>query len=357
MCIRDSVWTYRLLGVGLSALLTALLTSSGAMIGLCFALVKAGVFTEFHQVAVVVLGAHIGTCIVPIMAALPMRIGAWRVAIGHLLFNLANVALVGGLAWKWLPQATASRAAAAAISAAMLAAFPFAGEVSFWLVGRFDLLAALFALSRAVGVDALPSRLSTPHLLPHSSASLLPSTAAATRHSSRASRLSYLAAVAAPMLLALPLSQPAPWAPFGEVNTLRMSQNENSGRWLGTTSTADYVPVTVEMLPPRRLQMVDAIAQGLPPDRVNYEAMPDGAVGVTETVRPLRTRYHVTGPKQFRLRRYQFDFPGWQVIIDGEPADTELAAPEGTIVILVPQGEHVPVNRAQRRHLRLVQLL
>lgn len=96
--IHGDIWTYRLLGVGLSALLTALLTSSGAMIGLCFALVKAGVFTEFHQVAVVILGAHIGTCIVPIMAALPMRIGAWRAAIAHLLFNLANVALVL-LAW------------------------------------------------------------------------------------------------------------------------------------------------------------------------------------------------------------------------------------------------------------------
>lgn len=65
----------------------------------------------------------------------------------NLALHLANVALVGGLAWKWLPQATASRAAVAAISAAMLAAFPFAGEVTFWLVGRFDLLAALFALS------------------------------------------------------------------------------------------------------------------------------------------------------------------------------------------------------------------
>ena len=96
--IRGDVWTYRLLGVGLSALLTALITSSGAMIGLCFALVTAGVFTRFDQVAVVVLGAHIGTCIVPIMAALPMRIGAWRAAIAHLLFNVANV-VFALLAW------------------------------------------------------------------------------------------------------------------------------------------------------------------------------------------------------------------------------------------------------------------
>jgi len=92
--IRGDTLLWRLLGISLSAIFTALITSSGAMIGLCFALITAGVFTSFDQVAVVVLGAHIGTCIVPIMAALPMRIGAWRVAIAHLLFNLLNVTLV-----------------------------------------------------------------------------------------------------------------------------------------------------------------------------------------------------------------------------------------------------------------------
>ena len=102
--IRGDVWTYRLLGVAISALLTALITSSGAMIGLCFALVTAGVFTRFDQVAVVVLGAHIGTCIVPIMAALPMRIGAWRAAVAHLLFNVLNVALAL-LAWPLVVRA------------------------------------------------------------------------------------------------------------------------------------------------------------------------------------------------------------------------------------------------------------
>ncbi len=151
----------------------------------------------------------------------------------------------------------------------------------------------------------------------------------------------YLAAVALPMLLALPLSQPAPWQPFGEVSTARMSQIENSGRWLGTTSTADYVPATVITLPPRREQLVGPIAAGLPPDRVNREALPDGAVVTAEAVRPLLTRYHVSAPKQFRLRLYQFDFPGWQVRLDGEPATTEVAEPEGFIVVIVPEGEHV----------------
>jgi hypothetical protein len=41
------------------------------------------------------------------------------------------------------------------------------------------------------------------------------------------------------------------------------------------------------------------------------------------------------------LRLYQFDFPGWRVTVDGRPAETELAHPEGFIVVLVPEGEHV----------------
>ncbi len=149
------------------------------------------------------------------------------------------------------------------------------------------------------------------------------------------------ALVAIPLLAGLTLSQPPPWEPFGEVNTLRMSLIENSGRWLGTTSTADYVPATVEMLPERKTSVVENFSLGLPPDRVNREAMPAGAVVTAETVRPLHTRYQVTAPKQFRLRLFQFDFPGWQVTVDGEPAMTELAKPEGFIVILVPEGEHV----------------
>lgn len=99
--IRGDTWGWRLAGVGLSMILTALLTSSGAMVGLCFALVHAGVFTRFDQVAVIVLGAHIGTCIVPVMASIPMRIGAKRAAGAHVLFNVLNVLLALAM-WPWL---------------------------------------------------------------------------------------------------------------------------------------------------------------------------------------------------------------------------------------------------------------
>lgn len=90
--VDGSTWGGRLAGVGLAALLTALLTSSGAMIGLCFALINADALTGFDQVAPIILGAHIGTCIVPLMASLSMRISARRAAIAHVVFNMANVA-------------------------------------------------------------------------------------------------------------------------------------------------------------------------------------------------------------------------------------------------------------------------
>ncbi|MGD9874660.1 MAG: Na/Pi cotransporter family protein [Kiritimatiellia bacterium] len=99
--IHGETWSGRLAGVGLSALLTALITSSGAMIGLCFALATAGVFTTFDQVFPIVMGSHIGTCIVALTASMAMNADARRSALGHLLFNLLNVTLALAL-YPWV---------------------------------------------------------------------------------------------------------------------------------------------------------------------------------------------------------------------------------------------------------------
>ena len=147
--------------------------------------------------------------------------------------------------------------------------------------------------------------------------------------------------VALPILLGLPLSQPAPWPNFNEVNQLRMSLIENTGRWLGTTSTADYVPVTVESLPQRKGSVVANFGLGLPPDRINHAMLPEGATVETETIRPLYTRYTLYTPRDTRFRLFLFDFPGWQVYVDDERVETELGKPEGFIVIPVTAGEHV----------------
>ena len=164
----------------------------------------------------------------------------------------------------------------------------------------------------------------------------------ATEQRSRAARvITEACLVALPMLLALPLTQPVPWGDFGAVSTARMTDIEHKGRWLGTTSTADYVPATVDQIPKRNGIVAAPLYQNQPPNQVNWATLPDGAEVNVEVVTPLFTRYHVSAPKNFRLRLFLFDFPGWQVRIDGQLVETELGRPEGFIVIPVPIGEHV----------------
>lgn len=147
--------------------------------------------------------------------------------------------------------------------------------------------------------------------------------------------------VSLPIILGLPMSQPAPWGDFGEVNTLRMSLIENTGRWLGTTSTADYVPATVDVVPGRKGNVVGGVADGKPMDRVNWDVLPPEVTVETQVIRPLHTRYIMDTSEKRLFRLYLFDFPGWEVRIDGEKVATELGRPDGFIVVPVPAGRHV----------------
>ena len=150
-----------------------------------------------------------------------------------------------------------------------------------------------------------------------------------------------VAAIGLPLLLSLPVSQPTPWPDFGEVNRLRLTLIELRGRWLGTTSTSDYVPATVDVMPRRQSVVVQGFFENQPLDRVNRASLPAEAVVESEEVSPLHFRYHVRAPEKFRLRLFILDFPGWRVTVDGQPAETELGLPEGFIVVKVPKGEHL----------------
>ena len=85
-------------GVGITALVTGIIQSSGAVIGMCFALISAGVFTSLDQVYPIVLGAHIGTCATALLGSIGTNIEARRSAAAHLLFNIINAGLAAALA-------------------------------------------------------------------------------------------------------------------------------------------------------------------------------------------------------------------------------------------------------------------
>ncbi len=92
------------LGVLLATAITSIVQSSGATIGMCFALIQAGVFTSIEQTFPIVLGAHLGTCATALLSSIGANIQARRCAFSHLAFNIFNVilALIAQRFFLWL---------------------------------------------------------------------------------------------------------------------------------------------------------------------------------------------------------------------------------------------------------------
>lgn len=151
------------------------------------------------------------------------------------------------------------------------------------------------------------------------------------------------AAIALALWMAVPLTQPAPWPEdFGETAVARIAYIETRGRWLGTTSTADFVPATVDTIPERQGQLLAGLFENETPDRTNYWSVETaGATSRWEAISPLHTRYFVDAPEPFLFRLYQFAFPGWEVRVNGKIVETEVGRPEGFLVIPLEAGEQV----------------
>ncbi len=93
----------RLLGAGLALALTAVIQSSGATIGMAFALADAGVFDSLWETYPIVIGAQIGTCATAMLGSIGTGIDPRRAATGNLLTNTINGVVSILLAPLWIP--------------------------------------------------------------------------------------------------------------------------------------------------------------------------------------------------------------------------------------------------------------
>lgn len=82
-----------LTGIAVAAGITGILQSSGAVIGMVFAMISAGVITDLRGAYPVIIGANIGTCVTALLGSIGTNIDARRSAISHLLFNLWSAGL------------------------------------------------------------------------------------------------------------------------------------------------------------------------------------------------------------------------------------------------------------------------
>ncbi len=157
------------------------------------------------------------------------------------------------------------------------------------------------------------------------------------------------------LVAALPTMFPPLWDPdFGPTDPQAMLDFELAGIALGTTSTGDFLPSTVEVPPGPQESLIASYRRGGPVDKVNRATLPRGTTVEIVAHGPTYDRFRVRSAKKFILRLYTFYFPGWRALVDGEEVPIELGRPEGFITIPIPPGEHevlvvlgtTPVRRA-----------
>ena len=90
---------YPLLGIGVGIVMTVLVQSSSATIGILIAMATQGLITLEGAIPVL-LGDNIGTCITAVLATLRANATAKRVALAHVMFNLiGSIIFVTFMTW------------------------------------------------------------------------------------------------------------------------------------------------------------------------------------------------------------------------------------------------------------------
>lgn len=94
-------------GILLATAITGIIQSSGAVIGMTFALIEAGVITDLPGAFPIIIGANIGTCVTALLGSIGTHIDARRSAISHLLFNIFSTVVAAAAAplfYRWVPM-------------------------------------------------------------------------------------------------------------------------------------------------------------------------------------------------------------------------------------------------------------
>jgi hypothetical protein len=113
---------------------------------------------------------------------------------------------------------------------------------------------------------------------------------------------------------------------------------------LGGTSANEFLPATVQSIPPPTGLLMDSLAAGEIALRVNPYTYPDGPDGTQFT--PLEssaTTYavQVEAAQPLTVELFQLAFPGWTAELDGQPVDFRISEPFGFVLVEVPAGQHI----------------
>lgn len=153
----------------------------------------------------------------------------------------------------------------------------------------------------------------------------------------RAPALVILAVI--PVLLALPIWDPATAGQFGSADRASLVEFELDGIALGTTSTGDYLPLTVGALPGPDSVLTVTIASDQSPDRLNRASLPAGANASVLDLDPLDWRWRIESSQAATIEIRSFYWDGWRARVNGLDTPLRPSGESGFLALDIPAGE------------------
>jgi hypothetical protein len=126
---------------------------------------------------------------------------------------------------------------------------------------------------------------------------------------------------------------------YNQVTIADQINYERRSQSIGTTTLGEYLPQTVTT-PPTTSPLVKAFQANYYPERLDRSSLPDQATATLLEQTAVSHSYRLDSPTAFTLRFFQFDYPGWQAQLDGQPALIQPEAESGLILINIPAGRH-----------------
>jgi hypothetical protein len=140
--------------------------------------------------------------------------------------------------------------------------------------------------------------------------------------------------VAVAILYILPW-QFANYSQSPDESVFALAEFERESGYLGTTSTAEYLPIGVNNLPVDN--STDQANAGV---KLQLDTLPPGATIEAAEYRPLAYDLIVNTPESFLAQFNTFYFDGWRAWVDDEPAPIVVSESDGLLGVRVPEGRH-----------------
>ncbi|MDM8518836.1 hypothetical protein QUF64_02220 [Anaerolineales bacterium HSG6] len=120
---------------------------------------------------------------------------------------------------------------------------------------------------------------------------------------------------------------------------------------IGTTSTGEFLPRYAQQHPQPDTLWPDYQAGQLP-QRLDPATIPAQATVETVYHRSESEMFRIDTPEPFMTTLRMLYWPGWQIYLDGQPADFRITEPTGLVELTIPAGEHTLSTQLENTPIR-----